>query len=79
MDKPIVGAFPGFLQDFANPVFVFFQTTDDGQIIAGGVTYRDLVFSFRIMLSDTLSEFVIQRFQRRWVRLWFWQLTLRCA
>ena len=39
MDKPVISAFPGFLQDFAYPVFIFFQAANDRQIVIGGKTY----------------------------------------
>ncbi len=39
MDKPVISAFPGFLQDFAYPVFIFFQAANDGQIVTGGKAY----------------------------------------
>lgn len=39
MDKPVISAFPCFLQDFAYPVFIFFQAANDGQIVIGGKAY----------------------------------------
>ncbi|VTO21762.1 Uncharacterised protein [Klebsiella variicola] len=64
MDKPVVRAFPGFLQDFAYPVFVFFQGAEHRELVAGGVAHAHLTVDGRELLGDTPGEFVIQRFQR---------------
>lgn len=64
MDKPVVRAFPCFLQDFAYPVFVFFQGAKHRELIAGGVADAHLAVDGRELLGDTAREFVIQRFQR---------------
>ena len=64
MDKPVVRAFPCFLQDFAYPVFVFFQGAKHRELITGGVADAHLAIDGRELLGDTAREFVIQRFQR---------------
>ena len=58
-DKPVVSAFPGFLQDFANPVFVFFQAANDGQIVIGGKAYGYLAWKSRELLFNASGEFII--------------------
>lgn len=64
MDKPVVRAFPGFLQDFAYPVFIFFQAAEHRELIARGVADAHLAVDGRELFGDTAREFVIQRFQR---------------
>ena len=63
MDKPVVRAFPCFLQDFAYPVLVFFQGAKHRELITGGVAD-----AHRLSMAGNCSairrEFVIQRFQR---------------
>ncbi|KIZ46529.1 hypothetical protein OO18_02775 [Raoultella ornithinolytica] len=59
MDKPVISAFPGFLQDFAYPVFIFFQAANDGQIVIGGKAYGYLAWKSRELLFNASGEFII--------------------
>jgi hypothetical protein len=59
MVKPVISAFPGFLQDFAYPVFIFFQAANDGQIVTGGKAYGYLAWISRELLFNASGEFVI--------------------
>jgi len=40
-DEPVVGAFPGLLEDLGNAFFIVFRCANDGEIIGCGVAHGD--------------------------------------
>jgi len=52
-DEPVVGAFPCFLQNFADAFFVFFRAADDGKMVCCRITYRYGTIVFRKSAVNT--------------------------
>jgi len=52
-NKPVVRTFPRFLQDLGDTVFIFFNSTNDGEVVAGGVTYADAASAVGKLVVNT--------------------------
>jgi hypothetical protein len=56
VDKPVIRAFPGFLQDLADAFFVLFSRANNRQIVCAGITDGNVTFVIRKMVLNTAES-----------------------
>jgi hypothetical protein len=56
-DKPVVGAFPGFLKNIGDAIFCIFPAAHHAEIIGGCIAHRDMMRGIRKIFIDSFFKF----------------------